>query len=91
MGIPIAGPTYMFGDNQSVILSSTVPESTLRKQNVAMSYHAVCAAIAAGIVMFFHIKSEDNPSDILTKFLPNHKWWPLLKPLLHWNTDTQDN
>ena len=85
MGIPLHGPTYMFRDNQSVILSSIILESTLKKRNVAMSYHAVRGAIAAGIILFFHIKSEENPADTLTKFLPGHKWWPLLKPLLHWN------
>jgi hypothetical protein len=26
MGIPIDGPSWMFGDNQSVITSSTIPE-----------------------------------------------------------------
>jgi hypothetical protein len=31
MGIPIDGPTWAFGDNASVITSSTFPQSTLNK------------------------------------------------------------
>jgi hypothetical protein len=31
MGIPIDGPAWMFGDNFSVIISSTLPQSTLNK------------------------------------------------------------
>jgi hypothetical protein len=36
MGVPIDGPSWMFGDNQSVITSSTTPESSLN--NVTMHY-----------------------------------------------------
>ena len=31
-----------------------------------------------------------GPADMLTKFLPHHKWWPLMKLLLHW-LDVDDN
>ena len=84
MGIPIEGPAYMFGDNQSVVISATISENNLKKWHCALAYHHVCEAIAAKIIQFYHIRSEDNPADVLTKFLPCSKWWPLLKPLLHW-------
>jgi hypothetical protein len=35
MGIPIDGPSWMFGDNQSVITSSNITESTLNKRHNA--------------------------------------------------------
>ena len=90
MGIPIVGPSYMFGDNESVVISATIPESNLKKRHVALAYHRVREAVAAGIVQFYHIRSEDNPADVLTKFLPAAKWWPLLKPLLHWQAQDHD-
>ena len=31
MGVPIDGPTWMLGDNASVILSATIPASLLKK------------------------------------------------------------
>jgi hypothetical protein len=37
MGVPIDGPTCMFGDNQSVITSSTTPHLMLgKKQNMSL-------------------------------------------------------
>ena len=36
------------------------------------------------IVRYYHIKGDNNPADILTKFLLHHKWWLLMKPFLHW-------
>jgi hypothetical protein len=41
MGVSIEGPSWMFGDNLSVITSSTIPESSLNKWHNALSYHLV--------------------------------------------------
>jgi hypothetical protein len=37
MGVPLDGPSWIFGDNQSVITSSTIPESNLNKRHNALS------------------------------------------------------
>ena len=39
-GVPIK-ESYMFGDNKSVITSSTIPHSSLNKRHNALSYHRV--------------------------------------------------
>ena len=88
MGIPIDGPAWMFGDNQSVITSSTIPHSKLNKRHNALSYHRVREAIAANILKFMHIDSKFNPSDILTKFMGWNKFWPLVQPMLFWKGET---
>jgi hypothetical protein len=88
MGIPIDGPAWMFGDNQSVITSSNIPHSSLNKRHNALSYHRVREAISAGILYFIHIDGKLNPSDILTKFLAWATFWPLIQPLLFWKGDT---
>jgi hypothetical protein len=41
MVIPLDGPSWMFGDNESVITSSAIPQSTLNKRHNALSYHCV--------------------------------------------------
>jgi hypothetical protein len=41
MGIPIDGPAWAFGDNASVVTSSTIPQFTLNKQHNVLSYHRV--------------------------------------------------
>ena len=89
MGVPIDGPTWMFGDNQSVITSSTILQSTLNKRHNALSYHRICEALAAGIIVFMHVEGRLNPSDIVTKYLGWSKFWPLIQPLLFWKGETQ--
>ena len=90
MGIPLDGPAWMFGDNQSVVSSSTIPASVLKKRHNALSYHTVHAAIAAGYVKFSHINGIDNPADILTKYLEPYKVMKITKPLLFWKAVLPD-
>ena len=58
MGIPLDGPSWMFGDNQSVVTSSTLPHSVLKKRHNMLAYHRVREAIAAVILKFFHISGK---------------------------------
>ena len=90
MGIPIDGPSWMFGDNEGVIKSSTIPASTLKKRHNALSYHTVRAAISAGIIEFRHIPGKINPADMLTKHLEPRDLEPLTRPLLFWQSPQID-
>jgi hypothetical protein len=76
MGIPTDVPAWAFGDNASVITSSTIPQSTLNKRHNALSYHCVCESIAAKILYLVHVEGKYNPSDILTKALGWVNFWP---------------
>jgi hypothetical protein len=84
MGVPIDGPTCMFGDNKSVIASSTMPHSMLgkRHKNSMLSYHRCREAIAAGISEMFHMDGKQNSSDVMTKFLAHAVSHPLVKYFL---------
>jgi hypothetical protein len=88
LGVPLDGPAWMFGDNQSVITSSTIPHSQLSKRWNALSYHRVREAIAAKILRFHFIESKQNPSDILTKSLDHATAWPHIDTLLFRKGDT---
>ena len=66
------------------INSCSIPEYNLKKRHNALAYHRVREAVAAGIIQYYFMKGSENPADVLTKFLPYAKWWPLMKPLLHW-------
>jgi len=48
MGIAILGPTYICGNNMSVIYNTQRLESTLRKKSNAICYHAVWESVAIG-------------------------------------------
>jgi hypothetical protein len=88
LGVPIDGPTWLFGDNQSVVTSSTMPYSQLSKRWNALSYHRVREAFAAGIIRFEHIAGIENPADVLTKPLPHYKACVFYDPILFWKGET---
>jgi len=67
MGIPIKGASQVLCDNKSVVLSTSLPSSTLKKKHNALAYHRVREAVAAGIVKVSHIPGAENVADILTK------------------------
>ncbi len=52
MGVPIAGPMYVYGDKMSVIHNAQCPKSILKKKNLPICYHAVREAVAMGEVQF---------------------------------------
>ena len=90
LGVPIQGPSCMFGDNASVVTSSTVPHSPLKKCHHALSYHFTREAIASGAVDFQHIHGAINSADILSKHWGYSQVWPMLQALLFWKGDTAD-
>jgi hypothetical protein len=58
---------------------TTVPLSNLKKNHNAIAYQRVREAIAARIMRFVYIKSEENVSDVLTKRLSNEKFDYLIR------------
>jgi hypothetical protein len=90
IGIPIKGNTVMFGDNESVVNSSSIPHARLHKRHTALLFHRVREAVAACVIKFRHIRSATNPANILSKQWGYKQAWPLLQPLLFWEGDTMD-
>ena len=70
MGIPCDGPTYILGDNQSVLANTTLPDSTLRKKSQSIAYHFVWEGSTRDEWRTSYVNTNDNESDILTKVLP---------------------
>ena len=69
MGVPVTGPSYVFGDNMSVVTNVSKPESMLRKKSNAICYHAVREAVAMGEALISHIPTQSNLADLFTKVL----------------------
>ncbi len=88
LGVPIRDKSYMFGDNKSVVDSSTRLHAKLHKRHTALSFHRVREAIASGFVSFHHLPGPMNPADILSKHWGYVDVWKLLRPLLFWAGDT---
>ena len=73
MGVPISGPSYIYGDNMSVIKNTQTPESTLNKKSNAICYHFCRESVAMGESLTAHIPTNENVADLATKVLYGEK------------------
>lgn len=69
MGIPVNNLVFTFGDNQSVLWNTFVPESMLKKKSNSIAYHFVREGAARDEWRTTYVKTTVNPADILTKAL----------------------
>ena len=94
LGVPIIGPSYMFGDNESVVTSSTLPHSSLNKRHNALSYHRTREAVAGDICRYYHMSGKLNPADFLSKHAGHTDAWTSVEPIFLWqgvlNIDEDD-
>ena len=63
MGVPIDGPTFVYGDILSIM-------STLKKKLSSVAYHVCRESVAMGENLTSHIRSQLNPADLCTKVIP---------------------
>ena len=83
MGVPLAGTTYIYGDNMLVINNTQRPESTLKKKSNEICYHAVRESVTMGESVTTHVGTHDNPADLATKITVGGKRRHLVAKLLH--------
>ena len=70
LGIPVDGPVLLYGDNQSVLASTSIPESTLKKKSQSIAYHYIREGSARDEWRIAYVNTHDNEADLLTKCLP---------------------
>ena len=78
MGVPVDGPTYVYGDNMSVIYNTFKPESLKKKSN-SICYHFVREAVAMKECLTTHVPTLFNGADLLTKVLSGKKRREMVK------------
>ncbi len=83
MGVPIFGPSLIYGDNMSVIHNTQRPESTLKKKSNSIAYHAVRESVAMGESLTGHVGTNSNPADLATKVLHGKKRRDMVLKLLY--------
>jgi hypothetical protein len=54
LGVAVKGSTMMFGDNESVVNSTSIPHARLHKCHMALSFHRIREGIAAAGITKFH-------------------------------------
>ena len=87
LGVSIMTKTYMFGNNRSVVMSSTIPQSILNKRHNMLSYHRVREAITAKILEFHWCSSDQKRSDILSKHWDHAKVKDTMRELFDYQGD----
>jgi hypothetical protein len=90
LGVPIRDKSYMFGDNKTVIDSSSTPHAKLHKRHNALSFHRVREAVAAKFVDPHFLPGDLNPADILSKHWGYQQVWRIMQPILFHHGDTAD-
>ena len=90
LGVPVNKKSYMFGDNQAVVMNSSIPHSSLSKRHNALGYHRVREMIAAKVLGYYWIDGKSNPADVVSKHWSYAQVWHLLKPLLFYSGNTSD-
>ena len=64
---------FIYGDNQSVLYNTTLPDSALKKKSQSIAYHFVREGVARDEWRTTYINTNDNPADLLTKPLSAEK------------------
>ena len=73
----------IFGDNNSVIINSSVPESTLKKKHHSVNYNYVREAVASGLALIFKVDTGSNLADLFTKLLNKETRKELVQRILY--------
>ena len=87
LGVPVSHVSYMFGDNQSVVDSSSFPEGKLHKRHNMLSFHKVRQVMAAGFLKFHHLVGTSNVADVLSKHWGYSNVWHLMRPILFYQDE----
>lgn len=88
LGVPVYEQSYMFGDNESVVNSSSIPHAKLHKRHTALSFHCNHEVVASKYIGFHFLPGACNPADILSKHCAYAANWYLLQCLLFCQGDT---
>ena len=84
MGIPVEDPTFIFGDNQSVLANTTMTEYMLKNKTQNIEYHFVREGCAFDEWRTAYISTHENVADMLTKPPPSgDKRWKFVRMLLY--------
>ena len=82
MGVSIDVPSYVYGDNMSIINNTSKPESCLNKKHNSICYHFVCEDVAMKECLTTHVPNLQNFADLLTKCLSGKKRRDLVRGIL---------
>ena len=83
MGVKVEKSSFILGDNLGMVQNTTMKESLLKKNHVALSFHMSQEATAAEIVYPLKTKVKWNYSDALTNAMPLKLFSELIGTMFH--------
>ena len=89
LGKPVHDMDCVWGDNKSMINSSTVPDAKLHKRYDILSFHFVRSMISQGYINILHTELNYNFADVLTKHWSYQgTYYKLIQPVFHHKGNT---
>ena len=82
MGVKIDVPTYVYGDNMSVIHNTSNPELVFKNKSNSICYHFVREAVVMKTFLSTHVPTAINWADLLWKVLFGKKRRELVQGVL---------
>ena len=70
MRISVDMPSYIFGNNQSVLANTSHHHSTLKKKSSSIAFYFIREGVAKQEWCTTYLNIHLNPADLLTKSLP---------------------
>ena len=72
-----------FGDNNAVILDSSVPESILKNKHHLINYNYIQEAVASGMALIYKVDAGLNLADPFTKLIDKFKGKEIIQHILY--------
>ena len=69
MWIPVNNHVFTYGDNQSVLWNTVVPDSTRNMKSSYLAHHFIREGVAGKGWVTGYIKTSEKKSDLMTKTL----------------------
>ena len=74
--------TKIFCDNNSVVINTSNPESTLKKKHHSINFNYVRESVAAGVALIYKVSTGSNLADLFTKLLSKDKRKDIVQKIL---------
>ena len=82
-GIPVDEPVFIYGDNQSVLVNASAPESTIKKKSQIIAFHFIREVCATDEWCTNYIHKALNVSVLMKKPLSGERRWRFFRILIH--------
>ena len=69
LGVPVRTPTMWYGDNLGMLQSTGLPDSTLKKKHMSISYYMCRKQVAVEVILPIKVGTGNNDADMSTKGL----------------------